>query len=99
MRLEILPLPCEYIFTLMNFVVNNQEHFQTNSAIHSVNTRNRDHLHRPTTNLLRFQKSVYYAGIKIFNSLPSNLRSLMNKKAQFKVALKKILKYSLLLLC
>jgi hypothetical protein len=33
MRLEILPLPCEYIFTLMNFVVNNEEHFQTNSAI------------------------------------------------------------------
>jgi hypothetical protein len=27
MRLEILPLPCEYIFTLMNFVVNNQELF------------------------------------------------------------------------
>jgi hypothetical protein len=23
MRLEMLPLPCEYIFTLMNFVVNN----------------------------------------------------------------------------
>jgi hypothetical protein len=29
MRLEILPLPCECMFTLMNFVVNNQEHFQT----------------------------------------------------------------------
>jgi hypothetical protein len=27
MSLEILTLPCEYIFTLMNFVVNNQEHF------------------------------------------------------------------------
>jgi len=27
--LEFLPLPCEYIFILMNFVVNNQEHFQT----------------------------------------------------------------------
>jgi hypothetical protein len=47
---------CEYIFTLMNFVVNNKEHFQTNSAVHSVNTRNRGHLHRPTANLLHFQK-------------------------------------------
>jgi len=82
MRLEILPLPYEYIFTLMNFVVNNQERFQTNSAIHS-NTRNRDHLHRPTANLSCFQKSAYYAGTKIFNSLPSNFRSLMNEKAQF----------------
>jgi hypothetical protein len=91
MRLEILPLTCEYVFTLMNFVVNNQETFQMNSAMHSVNTRNRDHLHRPTAKLSCFQNSAYYAGIKVYNSLPSALRSLMNKKAQFKVALKRYL--------
>jgi IS1 family transposase len=55
-RLEILPLPYEYMFTLMSCVVNNQELFQTNSAIHSVNVRNRDHLHRAIANLLCFQK-------------------------------------------
>jgi hypothetical protein len=91
MRLEISSFPCEYMFTLMNFIVNNQEHFHTNLAIHSVNTRNRDHLHRPTASLSCFQKSAYYAGIKLFNSLPSNLRSLMNIKAQFKVTLKRYL--------
>jgi hypothetical protein len=57
MSLEILPLLCEYIFTLMNFIVNNQEHFQTNSAIYSVNARNRDSIHRPTANLSHFQKN------------------------------------------
>jgi hypothetical protein len=56
MSLEILCFPCEYIFILMNFFVNNQEHFQTNSAIHSVYARNRDHLHRPTANVSCFQK-------------------------------------------
>jgi hypothetical protein len=81
---EILPLPCEYILTLINFVVNN-------SAIHSVNTRKRDHLHRPIANLSCFQESAYHAGIKIFNNLSSNLRSLTNKKVQFKVALKRYL--------
>jgi hypothetical protein len=35
--LDILPFPCEYIFSLMNFTVNNQEHFQTNSAVHTIN--------------------------------------------------------------
>jgi hypothetical protein len=75
----------------MNFVVNNQERFQTNSAMHSVNTRNMDHLHRPTAYFSCFQKSAHCAGIKIFNRLPSNLRSLMNKKAQFEVALKRYL--------
>jgi hypothetical protein len=39
-RLEILPLPCEYICSLMNFTVNNQELFQTDFTVHSVNTRN-----------------------------------------------------------
>jgi hypothetical protein len=84
MRLEILPLPYKYIFPLMNFVVNNQEIFETNSAIHIVNTRNRDHLHRQIANLSCFQKSAYCAGIKVFNSLPSNLRSLKNKKYTLK---------------
>jgi hypothetical protein len=89
MRLEILLK--SYIFTLMNFVVNNGELFQIYTAIHSVNTRNRNHLHRPTANPSCFQKSAYYAGIKIFNSLLSNLRSITNKKARFKVSLKRYL--------
>jgi hypothetical protein len=29
--LQILPLPCEYIFSLLNFIISNQEHFQANS--------------------------------------------------------------------
>jgi len=71
MRLEILPFPCEYVFMIMNFVVSNQEHFHRNSAIHSVNTRNRDHLYRPTVNFLYFEKSAYYHGFKIFYCPPS----------------------------
>jgi hypothetical protein len=68
-----------------------QEHFLTNSAILSVNTRNKNQLHRPFANISCFQKSAYYAGIKIFNSLLSSLTRLVNKKAQFKVALKRYL--------
>jgi hypothetical protein len=62
----------------MNFIVNIQEHFQRNSVIHNVYTSD-DYLHRPVANL---------SGIKIFNSLPSSLKSLIKKGAQFKVALK-----------
>jgi hypothetical protein len=74
-RLETLTLPCEYsyIFSLMIFIAKIQEMFPTNSHIHTVNTRNRNQLHRPIAN----QKSDYYAGIKIFNSLPSNLTILI----------------------
>jgi hypothetical protein len=86
-----------WINILINgLILNTQERFQTNSVIHSFNTRNKNQLHRPIANHSCFQKSAYYAGIKIFNSLPSSLKSLVNKKAQFKVA--KVLNYMLLLL-
>jgi hypothetical protein len=35
-RLEILTLPCKYIFSLINFIVSNQGYFQTDLALHSV---------------------------------------------------------------
>jgi len=34
-RFQILPLPCEYIFSFTNFTVNNQEK-ETKSAVHSI---------------------------------------------------------------
>jgi hypothetical protein len=73
--LQILPLLCEYIFSLLNFIRSNQEHFQANSVAHSVNIRNKHHLNRPTANLSGIQKSTHYSGIKIFNNLPSSLKS------------------------
>jgi hypothetical protein len=71
----------------MNFA-NKQENFQTNFAVHSVNTKKRNHFNCPISTPSFFKKSAYYAGIKIFNSLLSSLTSFTNKEAQFKVALK-----------
>jgi hypothetical protein len=34
-----------------------------------------------------YQKGVYYAGIKIFNPLPSEIKSISNNFKKFKVAL------------
>jgi len=53
----------------MNFVVDNQQHLVTNTAIYSVNTRSRVHLHRAIATQSCFQKSVYYSGIKTFKSI------------------------------
>ena len=37
-------------------------------------------LHPPTANLTKFQKGVYYSGIKIiFNNLPHNIKDLGNE--------------------
>ena len=32
-KLEILHIPCRYMFSLINFIVSNQEHFQTNLSL------------------------------------------------------------------
>jgi hypothetical protein len=90
-KLEILPVPSQYIYSLMNVFVNNQENFQTNSSICNINTRNKHHLHRPTANLSYFQKNAFYSGIRIFNSLPCSITNLKNEKTKSKVTLKQYL--------
>jgi hypothetical protein len=90
-RSGVLTLTCKHTFSLINFTVNNQEHFQNNSALHNFNTRNRHDLYNPAARLSCFQKSAYNSGFKIFNTLPCCLRSLKNKKVKFKAALKRYL--------
>jgi hypothetical protein len=85
------------IFSLMNFFVNNQENFQINSSVHSINTRNKHRLHIPIANLSCFQKSAFYSSIRIFSSLPYSVTNLKNEKAQCKVALRRYLNAHLLL--
>ena len=85
-QLEILPVPCQYILSLMNLIINNQEFLQTDLSMHNINTRNKHHLHRPHANVSCFQKSTFYAGIKIFNTLPPSVTIIENDKAKFKAA-------------
>jgi len=73
-QLDILPVPCQYVLSLMNSSINNQEIFETNSSIYNINTKNKHHLHKPNVNLSCVQKSTFYAGIKIFNNLPSSVK-------------------------
>jgi len=82
-HLEILPVPSQYVLSFMNFIINNKEIFQTNSSTHNINTRNEHHIHRPNANLSCFQTSIFYAGIKIFSSLPPTVTVLKNDKAKF----------------
>ena len=67
-KLEILPAPCQYVLSLMKFIINNQKNCETNSSIHNIKWRNRHNLHRPNANPSCFQKSTLCAGIKTFNS-------------------------------
>ena len=63
-QLEILPVRCQYLLSLMNFTIIYQDIFQTDSSIHNFNTSNKLHLHRPSANLSCFRKSTLYASKK-----------------------------------
>ena len=53
-QLEILPFPQQYLFSLLNFIINIQEFFQT---------RNKHHLHRSNAKLPSFQERIMLASI------------------------------------
>jgi hypothetical protein len=46
-KLQILPLQSQYILSLLLFVINSNDMFEHNCAIHTINTRNRTNLHLP----------------------------------------------------
>jgi hypothetical protein len=90
-KLNILPVACQYIFSLMLFVVANQNKFQTSLTVHGRNTRNRNQFYLPSSSISCFQKGVFYLGIRIFNSLPENISSLRYDRVQFRKELQKYL--------
>jgi hypothetical protein len=85
------PLQSQYILSLLLFIVVNGDYFKVNSEIHNINTRNKQNLHLPISNLSVYQKRTYYSRVKMFNSLPSQIKDLSHNGKQFKRALKNFL--------
>jgi hypothetical protein len=67
------------------------EIYTPNSDIHTKNTRNKSNLFLPQTRLTKYQKGVYFAGIKIFNHLPQKIKKLSDYTNKVKRELKKFL--------
>jgi hypothetical protein len=83
-RLEILPVLCQYILSLMLFIMDNPNNFQTVSEVHGLQTRSENQLFIPNTHITTVQKGITYCAIKIYDSLPSNILSLKNDRKRFK---------------
>jgi len=72
-------------------VIDNGDYFKVNSEIHNINARNKSNLHLAISNLSVYQNGTYYTGIRVFNSLPSQIKELCPIRNQFKRALKNFL--------
>jgi len=81
--LGIMTIPSQYILSLMNFVLQNQERFTPNIEVHNFNTRNKLKLHKSVSSLTLYQKGVYNMSIRIFNKLPEHVTNLAGNKKMF----------------
>jgi len=57
-KLNILPIACQYILSLMLFTVDKQKDLLTNAYVHGLDTRNKNHLYLPVVSLSCVQKGV-----------------------------------------
>jgi hypothetical protein len=73
---DTTPIFSIYFFYLS--ICGEKHLFNTNNQIHSFHTRYKTNLHQPTANLTKYQKGVYYSGVKIFNNLPKEIKDLTN---------------------
>jgi hypothetical protein len=85
-ELGLLPIPSLYIYSLMFFVVDNMHYFQSNSAVHGINTRYKNQLHIPSVRLSAVQRRTTYSAVKIFSTLPHRNSRLKNDEIVFKSA-------------
>jgi hypothetical protein len=84
-------MPQYILFLVLTFVSNNSDQYFTNSELHNINTRHTSNLHFSRAHLNIYQKGVYYLVIKIFNSLPWDIKAYIDKPRTFKKVVKKIL--------
>ena len=90
-QLRILPLPSQYIYSLLLFVVTNKKLVLLNSQIYDINTRYNNNLPLSLTGLTFVQKGVAYSGCKIYKHLPLQIKNISNNVPLFKFKLKKFL--------
>jgi hypothetical protein len=91
LKLEILPLPSQYILSLLLFMIINKNQFLVNSEIYHIETRQHANLHQPTVNVSTDQKALYCLGVRVFNMLLSHIKTESDNSKKFKVLLQKFL--------
>jgi hypothetical protein len=90
-KLQMLSLQSQYIFSLLLFIVNNNNYFKFDMVIHNINIHNNYNLHLPSINLSTVQKDVLFSGSNIYNNLPTNIKLLSGDVKHIKSLLRSYL--------
>jgi hypothetical protein len=89
-NLEIFPLPSQYILSLLLFI-RNWNQILVNSEIYHIDTKQHANFHQPSVTVTKYQKGVYYLVVKMFNMLPSYIKTESDNPKKFKLILQKCL--------
>jgi len=60
-------------------------------ALILIDTRQHANFHQPSMKLTKYQKGVYYLGVKVFNKLPNYIKIWSDNPKKFKLVLQKFL--------
>ena len=96
-KLRILPLPSQYILSLLMFLNKNKDKFTANSQIYHCATRQQSYFHQPIANWAKYQTGIGYMGVKVFNRLPINIKKEFDNSKKFRHSLKNFLKEKIIL--
>jgi len=72
-------------------MIRNKNQFTVNSEIYHTDTRQHANFHQPSVNVTKYQKGLYYLGVKVFNILPSYIKTESDNPRKFKAVLQKFL--------
>lgn len=87
---KLMTLPSLFIYETILFVYNNRNIFVQNSNYHMYPTRSANSLSVPVHKSTMYSKGPYYQCLAMYNRLPSEFRSIMNRHI-FKAKLKNFL--------
>nr|CAH7742606.1 unnamed protein product [Callosobruchus chinensis] len=74
-RYKIMPVPCIYIYKCIMYIKSNLHLTTKNNHHHSYLTRGGDLLRSDKHHTSLYERSPYYMGTKLYNSLPAAIRN------------------------
>jgi hypothetical protein len=83
-----LSLQSQYILSILMFVAQNMHQYNSNTNIHTNNTKCSTDLNLPFPRLSTYQRGTFYIGVKIVNNFPFEIKAFANNIKQFKATSK-----------
>jgi hypothetical protein len=73
-----------YVPKTVTIPCSRKNQFPVNSAVYHTDTRQHANFHQPSVNVTKYQMGVYYINVKVFNMLPSYIRTESNNPKKLK---------------